>query len=369
MKKSFSNKLAIACLALGLPITGFAQSANTIDVVTNAVPFLRTSADARAGGMGETGIATTPDGNSPFYNLAKTTYLSESKGVALTFTPWMKSYGVDGMYHLNVAGYYKIDSTEAITAAIRYFDLGGIQLTDIDGKSLGNSNPNEWAAEVGYTRQLGSKFGIGLAFRFIHSNLASGADGAGLTYKAGNTVAADLSLFYNGRNEDGEGWNFGAVLSNLGGKIAYTDQATQKEFIPTNFGIGASYAKVLSEQHSLSVGMDINKLLVPAVKATDPASVADYHSQSVVSSWFRSFDNGAYSASLGAEYSYQQQFFLRAGYFHDSRREANRRYFTLGTGFTYNIATINVSYAVPAGSDLSRNPLSNTLRIGVQARF
>ncbi|GEP98253.1 type IX secretion system outer membrane channel protein PorV [Chitinophaga cymbidii] len=365
MKYSFSKNMAFALLMLGAPLKGVTQTVDPIDIVTNAVPFLRISPDARAGGMGETGIATSPDANATFYNQAKAAFLSHPKGVAVTYTPWMKSYGVDGMYLLNASGYYKLDSTEAITVGVRYFDLGSIELTDIEGKRLGNSNPNEWSAEVGYTRQLGSKMSIGVAFRYIYSNLASGADGTGVNYKAGSTVAGDIALFYNGRNEQGEGWNFGAVLSNLGGKIAYTDQASQKEYIPANLGIGASYAKVLSGQHSLSFGLDINKLLVPAVSADDPASLEKYRNQSVVGGWFRSVGNKAYTGSLGMEYDYMHQLFLRAGYFHDSRKEANRRYFTLGAGFAYSIARINISYAIPAGSDLSRNPLSNTLRFGL----
>jgi hypothetical protein len=365
MKYSFSKNLAFALLMLGAPLTGMAQTVDAIDVVTNAVPFLRISPDARAGGMGETGIATSPDANAPFYNQAKASFLNGSKGAAITYTPWMKSYGMDGMYLLNASGYYKPDSTAAITVGVRYFDLGSIALTDIDGKRLGNSNPNEWAAEAGYARQLGRKISMGVAFRYIHSNLASGADGAGVNYKAGSTVAGDISFFYNGRNTDGEGWNFGAVLSNLGGKISYTDQASQKEYIPANLGIGASYAAVLSEQHSLTFGLDVNKLLVPALSGTDPASLEKYRDQSVVGSWFKSAGNKAYTGSLGIEYEYLRQLFLRAGYFHDSRKEANRRYFTLGAGFAYSFARVNISYAVPAGSDLSRNPLSNTLRFGL----
>ncbi|WP_343704761.1 type IX secretion system outer membrane channel protein PorV [Chitinophaga sp.] len=366
MKYSLSKKLAFAALMLGAPLKGMTQNVSSIDIVTNAVPFLRISPDARAGGMGETGIATSPDANSIFYNQAKAAFLSHPKGASVTYTPWMKGYGVDGMYLLSASGYYKLDSTEAITAGIRYFDLGSIELTDIDGKRLGYSNPNEWAAEVGYTRQLGRKLSIGVAFRFIYSNLASGADGAGVNYKAGSTVAGDLSLFYNGRNEAGEGWNFGAALSNLGGKIAYTDQASQKEYIPANLGIGASYTKVLSEQHAFTFGLDVNKLLVPSAPAADSASLAQYRSRSVTGGWLRAMGNNAYTGSLGLEYDYQHMVFLRAGYFYDARKEANRRYFTLGAGFAYSVARINVSYAVPAGSDLSRNPLSNTLRFGLE---
>lgn len=366
MKHAFTTKnLAIALLMLGAPLKGVTQTVNPIDIVTNAVPFLRISPDARAGGMGEAGIATSPDANAPFYNQAKAAFMRNPKGLALTYTPWMKGYGLDGMYLLSASGYYKLDSTEAITVGVRYFDLGSIALTDLDGKSLGTSNPNEWAAELGYTRQLGSKMSIGVAFRYIYSNLASGSDGTGVNYKAGKTVAGDIALFYNGRNEAGEGWNFGAVLSNLGGKIAYTDQASQKDYIPANLGIGASYARVLNGQHALTFGLDVNKLLVPAVSAADPASLEEYRNQSVVGGWFRSIGNKAYTGSLGVEYDYLHQLFLRAGYFYDSRKAANRRYFTLGAGYAYSIATINISYAIPAGSDLSRNPLSNTLRFGL----
>ncbi|MCK7557218.1 type IX secretion system outer membrane channel protein PorV [Chitinophaga sedimenti] len=314
MKNTFYTRLAIATLLLSAPLVGTAQTVNSIDIVTNSVPFLRISPDARSGGMGETGIATTPDAASAFYNLSKVPFLPGTKGGSFTYTPWMANFGVDGTHLLAASGYYKLDSTQALVAGIRYFNLGAIELTDVEGKRVGNSRPNEWSAELGYTRQLSGKLSVGVAFRYIYSNLANGAGMNGINYKAGQTVAGDLSVYYNGR-EEGEGWAFGAVLSNLGGKIAYTDNADQKEYIPTNLGIGASYATMLDEQQSLSFAADVNKLMVPSLKGNDPESLADYHNKGAVAGWINSFGNSAYTASLGAEYDYNKQFFARGGYF------------------------------------------------------
>ncbi|UYQ92129.1 type IX secretion system outer membrane channel protein PorV [Chitinophaga horti] len=368
MKNTFHMKLAIAAMLLGAPIVGAAQEVNSIDIVTNSVPFLRISPDARAGGMGETGIATAPDAASSFYNLSKIPFLAGAKGGSLTYTPWMTNFGVDGTHLLAASAYYKLDSTQAIVAGIRYFNLGAIELTDVEGKSVGRSRPNEWSAELGYTRQLSGKLSVGVAFRYIYSNLANGAAMNGINYKAGQTVAGDLSVYYNGR-EEGEGWAFGAVLSNLGGKIAYTDNANQKQYIPSNLGVGASYATMLDEQQSLTIGADVNKLLVPALKGNDAASMEDYHNKGVVAGWINSFGNSAYTASLGAEYDYNKQFFARGGYFFDMKDAANRRYFTLGAGVAYSFATINLSYIIPSGTGLSRSPLANTLRVGAELKF
>ncbi len=346
---------------------------NKLNVTTTAVPFLRISPDARAGGMGELGIATTPDANSSFYNLAKTPFSQYKTGIAATYTPWLKDLGLNDVYLLSLAGYHKLDELSAITASVRYFSLGTIQFTDYNGNLTSNGRPRELGVDLGYSRKLGDRLSIGLALRYINSNLTAGYTTTGSTAKAGNAVAGDVSLFYNAKNENGQGWSAGLAVTNLGSKIGYTNDASQKEYIPANLGLGGTYTVAFDEQNKLTFGADINKLLVPsAPELTDPTdeqqdsiNLVNYHNQSVVSSWFKSFGNGAINFSVGAEYGYNDQFFFRTGYFYEAKSQGGRQYFTLGVGIKYNVVGLNFSYLVPSGSGVTRNPLSNTIRFGL----
>lgn len=353
---------------------------DSINVVTTAVPFLRISPDARAGGMGDLGVATSPDANSSFYNLAKAPFAEKNFSIGLTYTPWLKDLGLNDVYLLGLAGYYKLDDEQAITGGVRYFSLGNISLTDYNGNDIGSTRPREFGIDFGYARKLSDKMGIGIALRYINSNLAGGAAVGNTTYKTGNAVAADLTYFYSGLDEAGQGWNFGAALTNLGTKIGYTNDATQKDYIPANLGIGAVYNKVFDETNKISFGLDINKLLVPTPPnftgdpSADSALVADYRNKSVVSSWFSSFGDAPggfkeelreFTFSAGIEYGYNDQFFARVGYFYEDKYKGNRKYFTVGLGVKYNVFGLNFSYLVPSGQGINRNPLSNTLRFGL----
>lgn len=368
--------------AIVLLISGFTalKAQEKINVVTTAVPFLRISPDARAGGMGEVGIATAPDANSPFWNLAKTSFNESNGGIALTYTPWLRRLQLNDVYLATLAGYYKLSDDEAIAASVRYFSLGNIQFTDNLGNDFGSFRPREFSFDAGYTRKLSEKIGLGVALRYINSNLAGGQVVNGTTYKAGSTVAGDLSFFYNGLSKEGEGWSLGATLTNLGGKVGYTSDAKQKDFIPANLGLGAAHTWVFDESNKMTFGIDINKLLVPTPPAvtgdrtTDSTTQVNYRNKSVVSSWFSSFGDapGGFSEELqefqvsgGLEYTYQEQFSLRGGYFYEGKQKGNRKYFTLGAGIKYNVFGLNVSYIVPSGSGINQNPLSNTLRFSL----
>jgi hypothetical protein len=343
--------------------------------VTTAVPFLRISPDARAGGMGDLGVATSADANSTFYNNAKTPFAKHDIGIGLTYTPWLKDLGLNDVYLLAASGFYKLNDKQALSASIRYFSLGNIQFTDNSGNSLNTGQPREFGADFGYSQKLSNKLSIGLALRYIHSNLAAGAPGTVTTYKPGNAVAGDISLFYTLAKENGQGWNFGLTATNLGSKIGYTNDATQKDYIPANLSIGAAYTAVFDEQNKVTFGLDLHKLLVPAAPAatgndtTDTQNLTDYRSKSVVSSWFSSFKGPSQfsliNASIGAEYSYDNQFFLRVGYYYEDANQGDRKYFTVGVGLKYNVIGLNFSYLVPSGNGVTRNPLSNTLRFGL----
>jgi len=369
-----------AALLLFAGVSTLRAQTDSINVVTTAVPFLRISPDARAGGMGDLGVATSPDANSGFWNLAKTPFNTSPYGVGLTYTPWLKDLGLNDVYLLSFAGYYKMDEQQAISGSIRYFSLGNIQFTDGAGNEFGSGRPREFGIDAGYSRKLSDNMSLGIALRFIHSNLVGDYPDQGNTYQAGNAVAGDLSFFYTGVNEEGQGWNFGAALTNLGSKIGYTRDATQKDFIPANLGLGATYTKVFDETSKIQFGVDLHKLLVPTPPkqtgdfATDSASIYNYRNKGVVNSWLSSFGDAPggfgeelreFQVSFGAEYSYNNQFFARTGYFYEDKNKGNRKYFTVGLGIKYNVFGLNFSYLVPSGAGINRNPLSNTLRFGL----
>ena len=373
--KFLTLKPAIAVIiALSAAVSTGAQNNNTINVVTSAVPFLRISPDARAGGMGDVGIATEPDANASFWNLAKTPFAKSKTSLAATYTPWLKDLGLTDVYLASLAGYYKLDDDQAVSTSIRYFSLGNIQFTDFAGNDLQSFRPREFSWDIGYSRKLGEKLGMGVALRYINSNLAGGQAVNGVSYKAGSTVAGDLSLFHAGLDANGQGWNWGVTLSNLGGKIGYTSDAQQKDYIPANLGLGVAYTSVIDETSKITFGVDVNKLMVPTPPSlTDSAALVNYRSKSVISSWASSFGDAGgfkeelkeFQVSLGAEYSYNEQFAFRAGYFYEDKLKGNRKYFTLGAGLKYNVFGLNFSYLIPSGNGVNRNPLSNTLRFSL----
>ncbi len=373
--------LQLCCLfGIGIGSIQAQNDARPLNIVTTSVPFLRISPDARAGGMGDLGVATNADANSAFYNLAKTPFAKSPSAVGITYTPWLKDLGLNDVYLLAATGYYQLDELQSLSASIRYFSLGNITFTDFNGNILQDTRPRELGFDVGYSRKLSDRLALGIAMRYIHSNLVGNYTGGSGQYKAGNAVAGDISLFYTGQNEDGQGWNFGATLTNLGTKIGYTSDDTQRDYIPANLSLGTSYTIAFDDMNKLMLGLDIHKLLVPTPPtptgdpAVDEQLLNDYRNKSVMSSWFSSFGDapGGFSEelkefqfSVGAEYSYNDQFFVRSGYFYEDRDKGNRKYFSVGVGLNYNFVGLNFSYLVPSGSGVNRNPLSNTLRFGV----
>jgi hypothetical protein len=374
MKRIYQGLAALLMLVLAGRNEIQAQ-ADSLNVTTTAVPFLRISPDARAGGMGDLGVATSPDAASSFYNLAKTPFAKKDIGIGLTYTPWLKDLGLSDVYLIAASGFKKLDENSALSASVRYFSLGNIEFTDNNGNNIGNGHPREFGIDLGYSRKLSDKLAIGLTGRYIYSNLAAGYAASGSTYQPGKTFAADISLFYRGVTEDKGGWNFGVALTNLGGKIGYTNSATEKDYIPADMGLGASYTTVFNEDNKLMFGLDIHKLLVPVPpkltgdQTTDSTNEWNYHNKPIINSWFSSFSGEnqfkSLQFSVGAEYSYQDQFFFRMGYYYEDPTKGDRKYFSVGVGLKYNVMGLNFSYLVPSGSGTNRNPLSNTLRFGL----
>jgi len=364
---------ALALMSLAFSTSLYAQM-DSINVVTTAVPMLRISPDARAGGMGDLGIATTPDANASFWNQAKIPFATQKSTIGITYTPWLKDLGLNDVYIVTAAGYHQFAEGQAISASLRYFNLGNIQFTDFAGNDLQSFRPREWSFDAGYSRSLSDKIGVGVALRFIYSNLANGNTN-GVTYKPGTAVAGDLSFYYNGLDENGKGITAGAVMSNLGSKISYTNDARGRDYIPANLGLGVMYHAVIDETSKISFGLDVNKLMVPTPpREKTPEALDAYRNKSVFGSWFSSFGDAPggfneelkeFQLSTGLEYAYNDMFFARAGYFYEARTKGNRRFFSAGLGVNYNKLGFNFSYLVPTGQGINRNPLSNTTRFSI----
>lgn len=379
--KQLIKRIAASAVSVCVAIGTVQAQTDQLNVVTSAVPFLRISPDARAGGMGELATATAPDVNAQFYNIAKYPFAKTKASAGLTYTPWLKDLGLNDVFLATMAGYYQFgeNNEQAVSAGMRYFSLGNIQFTDNLGNDLNSFRPREFSFDLGYSRKLSEKMALGIALRYINSNLAGGQAVNGVSYKAGSAVAGDIGLYYTGSEETGKGWNFGVALTNLGSKIGYTDDPNQKDFIPANLSLGAVYTTTLQEVHRLSFGVDVNKLLVPTPPALgDSAGLVAYRDKGVVGSWFGSFGdapNGMseelreFYFSVGAEYWYNDQFAFRAGYFHEDQTKGNRQYFTVGAGVKYNMFGLNFSYLIPSGNGVNRNPLSNTIRFGLTFDF
>jgi hypothetical protein len=364
---------AVACiLSLSLTQKAFAQVATDdldgrMNAINTAVPFLRISPDARSGGMGDVGVAISPDANSIFWNLSKTPFATKNAAVAVTYTPWLKEL-VNDVFLATVAGYTKIDEFSAVSGSMRYFSLGTIQFTDMAGADNGTYRPREFAIDAGYSRRLSDNFGMGVALRFINSNLASGnIDGQAI--KPGRAVAADLSGFYTKDYEKDDGVNnnlsLGFAITNIGNRISYTRAADKKDFLPTNLGLGAAYTFGIDEYNKIALALDINKLMVP----TPDTASGVYPDKGALAGMFSSFGDAPFKEELhelmysaGAEYWYNDQFAVRAGYYSEHKTKGNRKYFTAGLGIKYDIFGLNFSYLVPSGSGIQKNPLSNTLR-------
>lgn len=346
-----------------------------VSVVSTAVPMLRISPDARAGGMGEAGIALSADANAVFWNRAKLPFATEQSGLSLTYSPWMKS-GVPNDVFLASAGIYKkLGEQQAVSVGMRYFKLGEVQYADENGQHLQTANPSEYSIDAGYSRMLGKHFSVGIALRYINSGLANGYSANGYAYKNANAVAGDINLYYCGLGEKGTGWAAGITISNLGSKLSYSNSAVDKDFLPANLGLGASYTLKLHEGGRLTLALDLNKLMVP----TPPSDKSDssmrvYRDKSVFSSWFSSFGDapGGFSEELkewqistGAEYWYLEMLAVRGGYNYENRWKGGRRYATMGVGFKHQWLGANFSYLVPVGKDVATNPVKQSLRVSL----
>ncbi|MBR4828536.1 MAG: type IX secretion system outer membrane channel protein PorV [Muribaculaceae bacterium] len=371
LKKSI---VAIALMAVALSALAQDDIKNTeFNPVTTGVTSLSITPDARGASMGDLGAATEADANSQFWNPSKYAFAYSQAGVSLSYTPWLRKI-VNDIYLANLSGYYKVGGgdNQAVSASLRYFSLGEVMATDGDGALQATINPFEMAVDFGYSRKLSEKFSMGVALRYIYSDLGYGSAMNTGESSSASAFAADLSGYYTtfpvvGRNECQ--WSLGFNLSNIGSKVSY-NKGNDPAYLPANLKVGTAFTFPLADFNNLTIALDANKLLVPAKPrladfednlAYDDA-LEEWKDKSSISGIFDSFsDNFAkrITYSLGAEYAYNQQFFLRGGYYYESKYAGNRQYFGLGAGFSLNVLKIDASYMIATAQN---SPLDQTLR-------
>lgn len=375
-----------------LSYSALAQRTGTIvgqdeerNVITTAVPFLMIAPDARAGAMGDVGVATSADANSVHWNAAKLAFVENDFGFSLSYTPWLGKI-VNDMSISYLSGYYKITREQTVSTSLRYFDLGNINFTGEFGAPLGDYNPRELAWDATYARMLSENLSLGITGRFIYSNLTGNIATTTQDARAGVSVGADLGVYYEkdlaGSNRNNS-YSLGATITNIGSKMTYTDES-QREFIPTNLRLGAAYHYNLDIANKLTIAMDFNKLMVP----TPPVYEVDEFGRStgviargldpnrtVLSGMFTSFYDapGGFREEMneimigtGIEYWYNQIFALRTGYFYEHANKGNRKFFTFGLGLRLNVFGIDFAYLVPQQQE---HPLAETLRFTLVFNF
>jgi hypothetical protein len=360
MKKKFLT----LCFIVPFSMCALAQENNPI---VTAVPSLSIAPDARAGAMGDVGAATTPDANSQYWNPSKYVFMDSEAGMSLSYTPWLRELvtDIDLAY---LAGYWKFDERQALSASLRYFSLGDITLMDELGFPSGSAHPNEFAIDAAYSRKLSDNLSAAATLRFIYSDLGNGSGSVDMY--PGAAVAADVSAYYKTQialeNVDGT-LGLGLNISNIGSKVSY-DKFESSNFLPTNLRLGGSFDYPMDNYNRISVSADINKLLVPT---QNDLTYEEYNDLSPLSGIFMSFSDapGGFSEemseimwSIGAEYAYNNQFFVRGGYYNESQYKGNRKYFTAGVGFKLNVFQLDAGYVI---STSQSNPLDKTLRFSL----
>jgi hypothetical protein len=385
------SKYFVAALTMGaFALSSAAQSDiknDEFNPITTGVTSQSIAPDARGASMGDLGAATEPDANSQYWNPSKYAFAYSSGGVSLSYTPWLRKL-VNDIFLANVAGYFKIGSgdNQAVSASLRYFSLGEVSSSDLSGSSAQTLNPYEMSVDLGYSRKLSEKFSMGIVFRYIYSDLGFSDSYSGDQTTGASAFAADISGYYQtypviGRSECQ--WAWGWNVSNIGTKVSY-DNGNYPAFLPTNLRLGTTFTFPLADYHNLALSLDANKLLVPArpresdydTSTTDGQqeyldAVEEWEDMSSITGIFKSFTDAPGGAkeelreitwSLGAEYSYNNQFFLRAGYFYENEYKGNRQYFGLGVGFSLNVLRLDASYMLATAQT---SPLDQTLRFSL----
>lgn len=377
-KKNLMNHFQIPLLLSLVALPAFAQDEirDQFNPVRTAVTSLSIAPDARAGGMGDVGVATDPDVHSQYWNPAKYPFTISRAGFAINYTPWLRKL-TTGIALLDAAGYIRLGDYQALSASLRYFTLGEVQAEE--NMSV---KPYELGVDVAYSRMLSEKFSAAVALRYIYSDISGRYDDSS---EPGSAFAADIAMYYNtyvmmGQRECQLAW--GLNINNIGSKISYGDD--RSFFIPTNLRLGLSYMIPLNEYNRISFSADVNKLLVPSMPLQRPDETDEdyqqrlddeYYNKSSISGIFTSFGDSERGFkgemeelqwSIGAEYVYNEKFVLRAGYHHESKMQGNRKYATVGAGFRMNVLSVDAGYVIATAPS---NPLDQTLRVSLAFDF
>ena len=352
-------------------------SQNNSRVITTGVPFLLISPDARSAGMGELGVATSPDVFSQQWNPSKYVFAEKEKKIGLSYTPYLSKL-VNDIFLANITYSLKKNDRSAWGFSLKYFSLGDIQFNDLIGNTIvqqGIERPNELTLDASYGLKLNQSFSMAVAARYIRSDLKLSSDA---DPTPASSIGIDISGFYNGKTfkfkKRVARLRHGFNISNIGPRLKY-DEGGQKNFIPTNIKIGSSLDLIMDEVSVLSFNLELNKLLVPSPIATYKDGVFIGYQQpdmSFIKGIFKSFSDapGGFSEELkeitwafGLEYVFQKSLALRTGYFNESLEKGSRRFLTLGAGFDMDFASIDISYLFSTSK--IRNPLENTLRFSI----
>ena len=339
--------------------------------------------DARGASMGDLGVASDPDVNSQYWNPSKYAFAYSSAGFSLSYTPWLRKL-VNDIFLANVAGYWKIGSgdNQAVSASLRYFSLG--EVTSGSNGAYMTLNPYELAFDLGYSRKLSEKFSMGVAFRYIYSDLGFPTSESEQQTVGASAFAADIAGYYTtypviGRSECQ--WSLGFNISNIGSKVNY-DRGANPAFLPAQLRIGTSFTFPLADYHLLSLNLDASKIMVPTMprendydmsttegQFANDTDLQNWQNMSSMSGIFKSFHDGSAKEelqeirfSLGAEYSYNDQFFVRAGYFYEHPNKGNRQYLGFGAGFALKVVRLDAAYMVATAAS---SPLDQTLRFSL----
>ena len=322
-------------------------------VITTAVPFLAITPDSRAAGMGDLGVATSPDVNSQHWNAAKYAFMEEDFALGVSYTPWLSKL-INDMWIGYLSGYKRLSKYEGVAVSLKYFDLGDVELTDNSAQPLGVFNPKEYAIDASYSRKLSDNLSMAVTGRFIYSDLIGNFGTANSQAKAGISGAGDISVYgfedftFSGKNTR---WSYGVAVTNIGQKLTYGGK-DQGEFIPTNLRLGTAFTSEIDLYNKFTFAFDINKLMVP----TPEDSVDNNQDITLLSGMFQSFGDAPdgfkeelreLMLSFGAEYWYNNTFAGRLGYFYENKYKGNRKFLTFGLGLRYRKFGLDVAYMVP----------------------
>ncbi|WP_318642717.1 type IX secretion system outer membrane channel protein PorV [Flavobacterium ardleyense] len=381
------KKISILFAFLLVQQFGFSQDR----VITTGVPFLLVAADARSAGLGDQGVATSPDAYSQQYNPAKFAFSQEAQGFSLSYTPYLTDL-VNDISLGQITYFNRFNERSAFAVSLRYFGLGEIELRQNFDDIPNVVKPSEFAVDASYSLKLSETFSMAVAGRFINSSLKI-PDSQG-DASAASTFAVDVAGFYQSEeiafNDFNGRFRGGFNFQNMGPKIKYDKSAgdNNANFIPANMKVGAGFDFIFDEYNKVSLTAEFNKLLVPTPQNPDINGDGDVTQEEIiqtnedysnigwVSGMFKSFGDAPdgfseelkeFTYAAGAEYLYQDSFAFRLGYFNESIEKGARKFFALGAGFKYNVVKVDVSYLFSASK--VKNPLENTLRFSLTFNF